>query len=188
MLDMFVRAIVEAVGQPRICKVNGIERLTIPVGNGSWTLADIPTPEPMPQAVEVESLSGLVGYLKANRDGLDHGQLLVHVESPECVSLLGRLTEDFVQRPRLLEATLAFEPYQFGVFHDHESFMIALQSLFEPTPERQKILELVGSIKEENVRESADDGFSQAVTAREGAALAKTVKVPNPVKLVPFRT
>lgn len=33
-----------------------------------------------------------------------------------------------------------------------------------------------------------DDGITQRVTAKSGISLSKTVKVPNPVRLMPYRT
>ena len=46
----------------------------------------------------------------------------------------------------------------------------------------------MSSIKDETVRISGDDGFTQTVTARAGVALVEEVKVPNPVTLRPYRT
>ena len=50
------------------------------------------------------------------------------------------------------------------------------------------ILAFIASIKEVSDRTSADDGISQAVTAKTGVALVAEVKVPNPVTLRPYRT
>jgi hypothetical protein len=63
-----------------------------------------------------------------------------------------------------------------------------LQSCFEKTDDLDKILALVGTIKEENVRTTGDDGISQRVVAKTGIARVEEVDVPNPVTLVPFRT
>jgi hypothetical protein len=46
----------------------------------------------------------------------------------------------------------------------------------------------VGNIKEENVRQTGDDGVTQTVTAKSGIARVEDVSVPNPVHLAPFRT
>src|SRR5699024_2066082 len=43
-------------------------------------------------------------------------------------------------------------------------------------------------LKEENVKNTGDDGVSQAVTINTGIASASDVKVPNPVTLKPYRT
>jgi len=65
---------------------------------------------------------------------------------------------------------------------------VALQTLFVETPERAQVLAIVGNLKEEQVRQSDDDGITQTVTGRAGIVLGKDVKIPNPVSLRPYRT
>lgn len=43
-------------------------------------------------------------------------------------------------------------------------------------------------MKEETVHQANDDGVSQAVSVKTGIASVNSVKVPNPVKLAPYRT
>lgn len=50
------------------------------------------------------------------------------------------------------------------------------------------LLKVVGNVKEENVRETGDNGIAQAVTIKTGVASAADVLVPNPVSLAPYRT
>lgn len=49
-------------------------------------------------------------------------------------------------------------------------------------------MKVIGNIKEENVRNTGDNGFSQAVTMQTGITSVDDVIVPNPVKLAPYRT
>src|SRR5699024_5213817 len=76
-------------------------------------------------------------------------------------------------------------------YHDMEQLIIALQSKFTRIAkgdDRDLILKVVGNVKEENIRNTGDDGMTQAVTIRTGIAGAEGVKVPNPVELAPYRT
>ena len=83
----------------------------------------------------------------------------------------------------------AFAPkFNFGQWYDVESFIIAMQSCFVQNEDSEKILKVVGNIKEEAVRQTGDDGISQQVTAKTGIATVENIKVPNPVVLAPFRT
>ncbi len=60
--------------------------------------------------------------------------------------------------------------------------------MFVVNDDRERVLKLVGNIKEENVRQTGDDGVTQSVTARSGIARVEDVPVPNPVTLMPYRT
>ena len=116
---------------------------------------------------------------------------LVHVVSPERVDLLGPITGRHSQRTLLARAE--FKPgigssFSFGKFHDPETFIIALLALFEDTGHRPAVLQLVGTMKNEQVRTSEDNGYFQNVKAKSGVVLVKDVEIPNPVTLSPRRT
>jgi len=84
--------------------------------------------------------------------------------------------------------SLFVQNFRFGQEYDSETFNVALQSLFCPTPERDNLLSIVGNIKEEAVHQYEDDGVTQTVTARQGIGMAKQVQAPNPITLQPYRT
>jgi hypothetical protein len=69
-----------------------------------------------------------------------------------------------------------------------ERFNIMLQACFLQNSDRDKILQVVGTIKEEAVKTTGDDGITQVVTAKAGIARYDDVVVPNPVLLYPCRT
>lgn len=66
--------------------------------------------------------------------------------------------------------------------------MIALNSRFVNGYDRDKLIAFAGSVKEENARQTSDDGFSQKTVVKRGIASAQEEIVPNPVVLAPFRT
>lgn len=69
---------------------------------------------------------------------------------------------------------------------DKRSVTIKLE--FIPDDEREILLQVLGNIKEENVRTVGDDGISQAVKIKQGLTSVADVIVPNPVNLAPYRT
>lgn len=138
------------------------------------------------EALEINTLSGFVNYVKANLDRTDN-QLLVHIKSENKVQLKGLLEVDG-SREVLAIARAIVPRFAFNEFLNMEEFNIALQSKFVQNDHRAILLQVVGNISEDNVRQTGDDGVSQAVTINQGVATKADVKVPNPVDLAPYRT
>jgi hypothetical protein len=141
--------------------------------------------EPIANKLNVRSLSGIVEYLTSNFDTDD--KLMVHVESPTEVVAFSDLNGDR-NREVFINASAMLPSFQFDRWYDSEEFNIKLQSAFCPNDDRNIMLQVVGNIREENVRQVGDDGVSQAVQAKVGVATVATVQVPNPVMLAPYRT
>jgi hypothetical protein len=132
-------------------------------------------------------------YLERNVDGVDKAALMLHVESPVSVSLFSKAEGRFFTRKAWAvsdcsKLTIADRHPMFGSYCDAEDFIIWLQTMFVSTEDRARVLALVGNIREEHVKNVADDGVTQTVTAKAGIALVSEVKVPNPVSLRPYRT
>ncbi|WP_144499274.1 hypothetical protein [Bacillus sp. FDAARGOS_235] len=141
--------------------------------------------EPTPAEVVVRSLSGLVGYVKSEFDTAE--SLMIHIENPTTVSCFTAVNGDKA-RSTYIQAQASIPRFNFGSFHDREEFNIALQSGFVQNEHRDIVLQVVGTITEEAVKDFGDDGVSQVVTAKVGVASRGTVKIPNPVELSPYRT
>jgi len=142
---------------------------------------------PKATALNVNSLTGLLDYIKSNFDAESFAGTLVHVVSHDEVRLISNLLKD-ADRETYMVAR-AFSPkFNFDRFYDHESFIIAIQSCFIQNEDAASILKVVGNIKDEAVRNYGDDGVSQQVTAKAGIANVADVRVPNPVMLAPYRT
>ncbi len=143
---------------------------------------------PIAQTVTVNTLTGLVDYLKSSFDEEFHNDsLMVHVASPTHVSVYSHLNDDMT-RNAFIEAKAFLPEFRFGRFYDPESFNIALQAVFVSNDDLKGVLKLVGNIKDDNITLYGDDGISQQVTAKMGVATVAHVKVPNPVRLSPYRT
>lgn len=138
------------------------------------------------EALVINTLSGFVNYVKSNLDRADQ-PLIIHVKNESQVFLKGVLNVDG-SREVLAEARAIVPHFDFDYFIGMEEFNIALQSKFVPNDHREILLQVVGNVAEENVKNIGDDGISQAVTINQGVASKVDVKVPNPVVLAPFRT
>lgn len=141
--------------------------------------------EPRVNAVQLRSLSGLVGYIQSKFDG--NQKLLVHVATPTKVTVSTEFNRDMV-RNVMVEANALLPEFSFGKYHSSEEFNISLQSGFMTTDDRAAILRVIGNIQEDTVRTTGDNGVSQTVVAKTGIATVENVIVPNPVVLRPFRT
>jgi len=186
----FVEALARQVAQPALVDVNGVPILTTPNG---WNALDTRQPNPGPEPLELNTLRGLSEYLARNVDAVEKAELMLHVESPVSVHLFSKAETRFYTRKAWAVAncsglTLSERHPLFGSYCDAEDFIIWLQTMFANSDDRARVLAIVGNIREENVRNTADDGVTQVVTAKAGIALNAEVKVPNPVTLRPYRT
>lgn len=168
---------------------------TVKVGSSEFTNRQvfIPPKELLPAPLVINTLSGVVEYIKngVDRDFLEHGWM-IHVVDPETVTVVSGLFGRAEQRCEYIraeaQAILSNAEFTYGHFYDAETFNIKIQSVFVDNDDKERVLRLVGNIKEENVRQTADDGVTQNVTARSGIARVEDVPVPNPVDLMPYRT
>ncbi len=168
---------------------------TLLVSEGEFTNRQVflPPKEYLPASLGINTLSGVVEYVKngADKDVVYDGWM-VHVVDPATVTVVSGLFGRAEQRREYLrasaQAVLSNVDFIYGTFYDSETFNIKIQSLFVDNDDKERVLRLVGNIKEENVRQTADDGVTQNVTARSGIARVEDVPVPNPVDLMPFRT
>lgn len=138
------------------------------------------------EPLRINTLTGLIGYVKANleRTGMN---CFLQVFDEKTVALKGLLDIDG-GREKLVIANAIIPDFDYGYYLNAEELIIALQSKFLQTKDRDLILKVIGNVKEENVRNTGDNGYSQAVTIKTGIASADDVIVPNPVTLAPYRT
>lgn len=136
--------------------------------------------------LQLSNLSSLVDYIKSNLDRADDIKYL-HIEDNLNVTLKSLLKEDG-RREELVRATAKIPEFQFDRYHDSESFLIALNARFTDGYDRDELIAFAGNVKEENARQTSDDGFSQKTTVKRGIASAREELVPNPVQLAPYRT
>ncbi|MBQ0836080.1 hypothetical protein KBP51_06310 [Lactiplantibacillus pentosus] len=142
--------------------------------------------------MNTHSLTSIVDYVEGHVDrtrGKEkiESKLLIQIEASNEVRLLGELNQ-YGERETLTVAEPLMDQFKFGKWTDRESLNIALQSMFVKNDDRDVLLEFIGKYKESNDTIANDDGVTQGATIKVGAGTVQDVKVPNPVKLMPFRT
>lgn len=135
--------------------------------------------------INVRSLTGLVNYIQSNFD--TERPFMVHVEGPMTVTLYDALNKDNNRRT-YVEATAMLPRITYDNFMDLEKFVIQTQSNFIQNDNALNLLQFVGSISQDDSKETTDNGISQTVVAKTGVATKGEAVVPNPVFLKPFRT
>lgn len=179
-----IQAVQDSVSTKVITSREGYEYSSRPI----FTVK-IPS-DPSPLMLAINTLSGLLGFLKSN-DWRGKEGTLIHVMSPNEVVVVSGLYG--VNKQRDTYCLLKHEPlfgkdFEFGKFFEQEPFVIALMTLFGPTPNRDELLRIVANIKTEEILQAQDNGVSQGVVTKAGVALVEATTVPNPVMLKPFRT
>lgn len=142
--------------------------------------------KPIPAPLNVNTLSGLVEYLKSGFDK-ESSEVLINIESPTHLSVVTKNNEE-AERTTLMHVQALTPNFRYDNWYDTEEFNIKMQSVFVKNEDSNVILKVVGNIKEENVRQTGDNGTSQMVTAKTGVGSVDNVIVPNPVVLAPYRT
>lgn len=143
---------------------------------------------PKADAVRMCTLTSLVDYIKANIDTMGE-KMILHVVSPTNVRLYSSLDAER-EREYMVDAVANLPSIDFDRFVDHESFCIGLQSKFVQDPETDValVLKFAGTVEDGTVAQYGDDGVTQKATIKTGIASKADAKVPNPVKLRPYRT
>jgi hypothetical protein len=146
------------------------------------------------EPIRFSTLQGLADFSIALEQRLEDEELFFRVESPALVILHGKLQpNNFNKRFSYATALLNHVPFRFSTilnphWLDLEMFVISLQSLFEETENREKIISMLGNLASENVTNQKDDGFQQKIQVKLGISQKSEVKLENPVVLKPYRT
>ena len=142
---------------------------------------------PKAATLTVSTLTGFVDYIKSNLDLIPE-QLLVQVKSHEEVKLYSPLNKDREREEYIRAEAILPDNVVYNRFISTEQFNIMLQSSFVNAGHKEVLLKYTGLIRNEAVKDTGDDGVSQAVTIKTGVASVGQAVVPNPVTLAPFRT
>lgn len=139
------------------------------------------------EPLNLTTLRGLLDYIGSGIDYELTGSVLLHIKSHKTVELLGPLNKD-KRRNILASVTAELPEILFNRYMETEQFLIALQSQFMNTPDKDLLLRFAGTVEAGSVSEYGDDGVTQKATIRKGVASKTDAVVPNPVALKPYRT
>jgi hypothetical protein len=145
-----------------------------------------PIERPAPDKLSIKTLSGLVDLVKAD-ECMRWTMMYVMVASPSEVVVVTD-PRDNESRVTLFTAQAVLPSIMFEKFMDVETAIIMLRSRFVQNEDTTNLIKLIGSIKEESVRNIDDDGISQAVVAKTGIGTKGLTPVEPIQKLRPYRT
>jgi hypothetical protein len=138
---------------------------------------------PKAETLTINTLTGVVDFAPAS------DEIMVHVVDHRQVDLLDiDFSDKWLTRSNYLSAVHSSPVFSFGNYYPLEDFMIALQAMFIQDESTAEILKIIGNLKDESVKQIADNGITQTVTAKVGITMSENVPLPNPVTLRPFRT
>lgn len=143
---------------------------------------------PKPRAIGLNTLTGLVEYIKSNIDFKNSNEYMIHIASPVEVRVMSCLYGNDCRRDMLAITNPLLPNINFDRYVRSEEFNIMLQSSFVPNGDRDLLLKFSGNIQENTNRKTQDDGVTQVVEMKTGVATVSNVIVPNPVLLAPYRT
>lgn len=195
MIDAsFVSAIQGLAQTAAAAKVYVIDGHQYVEQNGKITRLDPPA-QSWPSPFKVHTLTGLAEYIDRNRDELNFANCVLHVEGPETVRLASKVTGEEFRRTRFLyveaenwDRFAALKFFEFGRYFDVETFIIALQALFEASSVKSELLGILGNLSDDEVVNTLDDGMSQQTVVKAGITRVGNATLPNPITLAPYRT
>lgn len=171
------------IAQARVVTVDGLPYSTTPL------VAVRPPKDPEPAAIAVTTLSGVVEYVRENRDGISREHLSVLVVAPDEVRLVGPLLEPHQQRFVYVTAKAEIgSRFTWGHWYELEAAKIALLTQFEDTDDRAALIRLLANVVTKNSVRAEDDGIAQAVTVKGGVKVMANEVLKPTWALAPFRT
>lgn len=141
--------------------------------------------EDLAEAIHVNTLSAMVDYIK-NKPEEMRNTMILHVQHPQRVSLYSGLLDERI-RETLFICDAIVNEFQFDKWYDQERFLIELQANFALNEDLETIMKVSGNIQAGTTGSYSDDGVSQKTTIKAGVQRSDVI-VPNPVRLIPYRT
>lgn len=135
--------------------------------------------------LSITTLAGIKRAIETNV--LESDVVSVNVVSPSQVVVYGHLNP-FGHREVLANLDLKYNEFAFGRNYSREDMIVAFQSKFQKTDDRDILLKFISNVKGSNEQSYIDDGVTQTAKATTGVSSLSNVVVPNPVTLRPFRT
>lgn len=140
----------------------------------------------MAEPIKATTLTSLVDYIKENREELRE-HMIIQITNPTEVLLYSGLTQER-DREMLFKVNALLPRFDYGREYNQENFLIALQSCFKKSEDRDTVSLFAGNVVDTQEAAYSDDGVTQQATMKTGVASRESVIVPNPVHLFPYRT
>jgi hypothetical protein len=152
-----------------------------------------PVIEPIASCIEINTLSGLMDYIKSGID-IDtispmpsNKQFFIHVIDFRTVRIISELFGNFKQREILVESQ-AMESTGKEQWMDTEKFIIDLNSRFVHSFDHGYLANLVSNLTQAASKELKDNGVTQTTVLKNGISMVQEQTIKNPVTIQPYRT
>lgn len=163
---------------------------------------------PKAEPIQMTTLTSLVDYIKTEIDtyeasgtgsmtgdcSMPYQNMLIHVKSLVEVEMYSPLDAER-RRETMVTVKASVPAFDFNRFMEQERFIINVQTKFlttegteRGTNDKALLLKFAGTVENGTVAEYGDDGITQKATVRTGIASKTDAVVPNPVRLIPYRT
>jgi hypothetical protein len=175
---MIVEAIdrILSLARPETIKVDGIEYSTKGLS---------PIKPALAQPILVHTLTGVLDWIKAESPF----EPLIHVCTEKLVRCMSKLSDSWRERELYIEAVpfdIDFYPFKRPI--SIENAIIDIQSKFEDSPEKTRVINFLSSIRGQQVITADDDGIAQQVTTSNRIGRLENTKMNPIIELAPFRT
>lgn len=138
------------------------------------------------EPIKATTLTSLVDYIKESRHELRERMIIQVVSATEVRLYSGLLQER--DRETLFEVNALLPCFEYGREYEQEAFLVSMQSCFAPSDDREAVTILASNIVNTQQATYSDDGISQQAVIKTGITTKENALVPNPVKLIPYRT
>lgn len=138
------------------------------------------------EPIKATTLTSLVDYIKESREELRDRMIIQVVSATKVLLYSGLLAER--DRETLFEVNALLPQFEYGREYDQESFLVAMQSCFQKTDDREAVTIMASNIVNTQQGTFSDDGVSQQAIIKTGVTTKDAAFVPNPVNLIPYRT
>ena len=181
MLEKFIKTIAEMA-------VNAEKPETIEISGKTYCNKNLTRYGKADKAepIKAKTLTSLVDYIKENRHELRE-RMIIQVVSATEVRLFSGLLEER-DRETLFVAEAMLPCFEYGREYNQEAFLIAMQSCFALSPDREAVTIMASNIVDTQQAAFTDDGVTQQAVIKTGITTKENAIVPNPVKLIPYRT
>lgn len=136
--------------------------------------------------IKATTLTSLVDYIKESREELRERMIIQVVSATKVLLYSGLLPER--DRETLFEVDALLPQFDYGREYEQEAFLVSMQSCFAPSDDREAVTVLASNIVNTQQATYSDDGISQQAVIKTGVTTKEAALVPNPVKLIPYRT
>ena len=181
-----------------------VEAVNIALAKVADNIADVNTPQDKPRTVtlkitfkpdESRTLISSKAVVTTNLQPQEPqtipvvlDKLLVHVCDVTAVRVMSVPFGGWKQRTTYMRADAVIPAHRFGSWTSPDEFVPYLQSCFVPSDDLDALIKISGNLVDTSEVRVQDDGVSQEVSIRQGAARKAEVPVPSPAVVFPFST